>query len=78
MSDDELLEIPGANDAILGTVWRCGQAPFVVYDYEKLVVFFMGQGMTDEDAREWIDYNVEGAWVGPNTPGVLHRLEVEE
>lgn len=73
-----MLFIPGAEDALLGTVWRCGQAPFVVYDYEKLVAFFVGQGMTHDDAEEWISFNVEGAWVGPNTPGVLHRVEVEE
>lgn len=75
--DDELLEISGAEAAILGTVWRCGQAPFVVYDYEKLVDFFVQEGMTHDDAEEWISYNIEGAWVGPNTPGVLRRLEVE-
>lgn len=72
-----MLVIPGAETAVLGTVWRCGQAPFVVYDYEQLVLFFVGQGMTHDDAEEWISFNVEGAWVGPNTPGVLRRLEVE-
>lgn len=78
MSEDERLVIPGADAAILGTVWRCGQAPFVVYDYEKLVEFFVGQGMTYDEAEEWVSYNIEGAWVGPNTPGVLRRFEVEE
>jgi hypothetical protein len=78
MSEDELLFIPDADAALLGTVWRCGQAPFVVYDYEKLVDFFVGQGMTDEEAEEWISYNIEGAWVGDSTPGILRRFEMEE
>lgn len=73
-----MLCIPGAEAAILGTVWRCGQEPFVVYDYDQLVVFFVSEGMTHDEAEEWISYNIEGAWVGPNTPGVLRRLEVED
>lgn len=76
--DDELLVIPGADAAILGTVYRCGQDPFVVYDYDRLVDHFVREGMTHDEAAEWIDYNIEGAWVGPHTPGVLRRLEVEE
>lgn len=71
--DDEILQIPGAEHALLGMVQRCGQAPFLVYDWEKLVEHFMAEGMTDEEAVEWIAVNVEGAWVGNGTPGVVHR-----
>lgn len=74
---DEILYIPGADAALLGVVARCGQQPFLVYDHEKLVEHFMAEGMSYDEAVEWIDYNVEGAWVGTGTPGVLHR-DVDE
>lgn len=83
MPSDEPLCIPGADAAILGTVWRCGQLPFVVYDYGKLVAHFVREGMSDDDALEWIEVNIKGAWVGPGTPGVVDPgipdwLEMEE
>jgi hypothetical protein len=39
-----------------------------VYDGDKMVEHFMEQGMTEEEAHEWIDFNVEGAYVGESTP----------
>ena len=72
------LIIPGADAAILGVVQRCGQAPFVVYDPDKLVAHFMGQGMTEEEAQEWVTFNIKGAWVGDGTPGVLYAMDRDE
>jgi hypothetical protein len=40
----------------------------VVYSIEKLWEVFIGQGMTDEEAIEWVDYNILGAYVGEFTP----------
>jgi hypothetical protein len=72
MSDGEdMLMIPGADDAVIGTVKRCSQDEFVVYDYEKLVASFVRQGMDREEAEEWIDFNISGVWVGSRTPGIL-------
>ena len=39
-----------------------------VYDGAKMVEHFMQTGMTEEEAHEWIDFNVEGAYVGESTP----------
>ena len=46
----------------------------VVYDYDKLIECFMKQGMTDEEAVEWIDYNVTGGYIGEKTPLVFHDM----
>ncbi len=70
----EILEIPGAEDALLGLVERCGQPPFMLYDEAKLIEVFTQQGMTHEDAAEWVEVNIRGAWVGPATPAILTRL----
>lgn len=51
-------------------------AVVLVYSHELLMDHFMKSGMTDEEAVEWISFNMEGAWVGDNTPFVLHRSEL--
>ena len=51
------LILDGLNDAIVG-VSDCG---LLIYDYDKTIKIFMERdGMTTEEAIEWIDYNVMG------------------
>ena len=82
MSDEmqELLDRYGdlvvwddCDEAIVGVAERCSQPPLVVYDYDMLVNVFLSQGMTYEDARDWISFNIAGAWIGDQTPLILHR-----
>lgn len=68
---DKTLTIDGCDDAVIGCIMRCGQVPIVVYDRAKLVECFVGQGMSDEEADEWVAFNIEGAWLGEGTPGIL-------
>lgn len=76
--EDSILMIPGADKAVLGTVARCAQPPFVVYDYSRLVESFMESGMSEDEAVEWIEFNISGVWVGPATPGILMRSTASE
>ena len=51
------LILDGLNDAIVGAS-DCG---LLIYDYDKTIKIFMERdGMTTEEAIEWIDYNVMG------------------
>ena len=51
------LYLHGLDDAIAGAS-DCGR---LIYDYNKTVKIFMERdGMTTEEAIEWIDYNVMG------------------
>jgi len=54
--EEEALVLDGLNDAIAGYS-DCGR---LIYDYQKMVVVFMKDGMTQDEAVEWIDYNVMG------------------
>ena len=50
----------------------------VVYDRDKLVKNFMKKdGMTFEEAEEWVSYNIESAYIGETTPLILERIENE-
>jgi len=58
----------GLDSAIIGVARRCGQPTLVAYSYSKAVQHFMSEGMSHEEAVEWMEFNVVGAWMGDNTP----------
>ena len=73
---DELLFLdPEKFDAcIIGVATRCGLPPSVVYDRARIANMFIDEGMTFEEADEYISYNIEGAYVGENTPLIMEGV----
>tara|TARA_R110000803_G_scaffold56795_1_gene114214 strand:+ start:3600 stop:3833 length:234 start_codon:yes stop_codon:yes gene_type:complete len=65
---DDCLTADGFDDAIIGVGRRCGQPDIVVYDVSKALDVLVSQGMTEDEADEYFDFNVVGAWVGETTP----------
>ena len=67
-----MLKADGFDEAIIGQacIWRNnGMHDVLVYDAEKMRSILMKRdGKTSEEAREYIEYNVEGAYVGEETP----------
>ena len=68
-----ILKAEGFDGAILGLGRRCGQSDLLVYDADKCVAILMKDGMTDEEAMEYFEYNVVGSWMGEGTPIFLYR-----
>jgi len=64
----------GFDEALLGPLRRCGQPTLAAYSYRRAVDMLMraddkGEpGLSYEEAVEWMEFNVVGAWMGPNTP----------
>ena len=59
------------DEAIIGPamIWRDQQQVAVlVYDAEKIRDILMEQGMDPEEAREFIEFNIEGGYLGIETP----------
>ena len=66
-----MLKIDGHDNAIIGPamVWRDKSLTGVlVYDAEVIRENLVQKGMDPEDAREFIEFNIEGAYVGEHTP----------
>ena len=42
--------------------------PVLVYDSDLMIEKLIEQGMSDEEASEYLAFNTLGAWVGPGTP----------
>jgi len=65
----EALLADGFNDAIMGMCHQFGQEPVVAYDYEKcLKILESRDEMTLDEAREYMEFNVVGAYMGLYTP----------
>ena len=74
-----MLKANGFDEAVLGIGRRCGQEDILVYDFEKCVdVLVKRDGMTDEEAIEFLEFNTVGAWVGEQTPLFLYKTTLEE
>ena len=62
----------GFDEAIVGIVRQFNQPTKVVYDYGKcLKILEKRDGMTLEEAIEYMEFNVVGAYVGEDTPAWL-------
>ena len=65
----EALLCDGFDDAIIGMAERINLGPVVAYDTEKMIdIMVERDGMTYEEAIEYFDYNILGAWMGEYTP----------
>jgi hypothetical protein len=69
----DLMRMDGFDDAILGVVERIGLQT-VCYDLKKVIAILMEQGMDEQDAWDWYQFNMLGAWVGEATPVFLETL----
>lgn len=78
--DDKALLADGFEDAFIGfTILPDGDIPLAVYDRAKCIEILMTRdGMTLEDADEYFDFNVSGAYMGPGTPLFIHSCSLEE
>jgi len=74
----EALLADGFEDAFIGPAVRCGQPTLACYSHSKAVKVLVDRdGMSEDEAQEFIDFNVTGAWVGPNTPIFVIDYEVD-
>ncbi len=67
-----MLKIAGHDNAIIGPamLWGAGgnRVEVLVYDAELIRHNLVIGGMTNEEAREFIEFKIEDAYLGPDTP----------
>ena len=60
------------DDTIIGqaSIWNGNKrVEVLVYDADKMIKVFMDRdGMSEEEANEYIVFNIEGAYIGEDTP----------
>lgn len=67
LEENECLLADGFDSALIGITE--GINPVAVYDINRMIeCLIRKEEMTPEDAREYIEFNVVGAYVGEKTP----------
>lgn len=70
-----MLKFTGYDDAIIGMTDSWLPEAKLVYSGEKLLALLVAEGMTEEEAVEWCSFNMEGAYMGEETPLVVWPYE---
>jgi hypothetical protein len=79
MADEDVLIADGLDEAFLGIGRRCGQPDLAVYSIPKATAILMDRdGMTEDEAREYLEFNSIGAWVGALTPVWVEAMTLDE
>ena len=70
----DVIVADGFEDALIGVGQQFNKA-MAVYDRQKCIELLIERdGMSDEEAVEYFEYNVTGAWVGEYTPIFLETF----
>ena len=79
MAEEKLIKADGLEDAIIGVGSRMNMPDVLIYSYNKCVKIFMEkEGWTHEEAVEWMEFNVVGAWVGETPPIFVHEIPSDQ
>lgn len=66
--------LDGYDSAFVGIARRCGQPSVAAYSYSK-IIDELRREMSYDEAVEFFEFNIGGAWMGENTPVFI---EIEE
>lgn len=73
--NEEMLFADGFDEALIGVGQRADGLSLAMYNANKCIEILMADGMTDEEAQEYFEFNVLGAYVGENTPMFCYLAE---
>lgn len=68
--NEEAILWDGLDEAVIG-ISSDGR---VVYDVDKVIVELQKQGMSEEEAIEWYDFNIASLYYGEYTPIHIYTL----
>ena len=66
----------GFEGALIGYVQQFSKPPLALYDHKKCIeILVKRDGMDFDEAHEFFSFNVQGSWVGENTPAFAVLFE---
>lgn len=69
----DAIVLDGLDEAVCGIARRCSSKSVLVYDRNKIIEI-LSADMTEDEADEYICFNIEGAWMGDSTPYIMERV----
>jgi hypothetical protein len=77
--DDKALLFDGFEEAFVGFATQASGMELAVYDHQIMVELLCKRdGMSIEDAIEFLEFNTLSAYVGRGTPLVLRRMRLQD
>lgn len=81
--DEEIMMLPPEFDRAIAGLTECfedhGRRHRVCYSYPLVLECLVeDQGMSEEEAQEWFDFNIIDAYLGPGMPCYLFRPSAED
>lgn len=72
--DENIIIFDGFDKALIGFGSAFNNRICAVYDYESCINILIEDGMSAEEAEEYFDFNVRGAYVGETTPIFISKF----
>jgi len=75
---EPILKADGFDNCVVGVVSGCGRQPVLAYDSSKIIAQLMKRdGMDREEAQEFFDFNIAGAYLGEGTPVFFGQIPTQ-
>jgi hypothetical protein len=74
----QLLKLDGFDDCYLGLGESYGTLPALIYDHSKIIEKLKQDGMDNEEAQEYFDFNILGSYLGEKMPIFLMNIPLED
>ena len=76
---EQILLADGLEGAFLGIGRRCGQPDLAIYSIPKAIrILVTRDGMSEDEAREYLEFNSIGAWMGTHTPVWVEVMSLDQ
>lgn len=79
--DEDILKIDGFDNCVIGYSMDMVDGHSVVrlvYSITLIICALVAQDMDEEEAIEYFDYNIQGAYMGPRTPIYVHDFNLDD
>jgi hypothetical protein len=76
--DQQFIKLDGFDECYLGVGESYGENPALIYDYDQIIEKLQQDGMSNEEAKEYYDFNIIGAYIGEKMPIFLNRIPLED
>jgi hypothetical protein len=74
--DETALLMDNLDEAFIGFSRRINEPLLAVYSWEKIIeTLVVRDGMSYDEAIEYADFNILGAWVGEQTPIIVMPMD---
>ena len=76
--DPDMLLADGFDEACIGVGLRAASPDIAVYSRAKCIKVLEKSGMSPEEAEEFFEFNVVGAYVGERTPLFFEEMDIAD